>query len=77
MELPADFTLFLTPIAITGPLRTLMLIPLALTIAVVYKTIHCRHLRDVPIASLVLCATIVIGMFAVGGGLLLVYELLA
>jgi len=69
--------LFSKPIPIDGSARLLMLIPLALTIALVYKTIRCRDLKDVPVAAGVLCVTIVLGMMAVGVALWVVYRLLA
>lgn len=69
--------LFLEPIAIHGSWRLVMLVPLALAIAIVYKTIRCREVRDVPAASAVLCVTLVLGMLAIGVALLLVFNLLA
>ncbi len=54
-----------------------LLLPLCLSISIVYKTLRCRHLRDVPLAALVLWITIVAGMYAVGIGLWLVYRLFA
>ena len=54
-----------------------MLLPLSLAVAIVYKTIHCRELRDVPIAASVLWVTIVLGMLAVGAVLYVVFFLLA
>ena len=70
-------TLFVDPISLVGWQRMLLLLPLCLAISVVYKTTKCDHVREVPLASLVLWVTIVIGMYAVGIGLQLVYSLLA
>lgn len=69
--------LFMEPIPIGGSMRLVMLLPLSLAVAIVYKTIHCRDLRDVPIASIVLWVTIVLGMLAVGGVLYVAFFLLA
>jgi hypothetical protein len=46
-----------------------MMLPLCLSIAVVYKTTRCERLRDVPIAAGILWVTILLGMAAVGVGL--------
>lgn len=67
----------LTPIRITGPQHMAMLIPLCLAISVVYKTVRCPNLRDVPMASLMLCITIVLSMYAVGVGVWLLFLVLA
>jgi hypothetical protein len=69
--------LFVRQIPIDGFWRLGMLAPLALSIAVVYKTIHCRNLREIPFASLILCISIIAGMLAIGVGLLIVFRLLA
>ena len=69
--------LFLEPIAIHGSWRLVMLVPLSLAIAVVYKTIRCREVRDIPAASAVLCLTMVFGMLAIGVALLVVFRLMA
>ncbi|MFQ5494261.1 MAG: hypothetical protein ACE5EX_02675 [Phycisphaerae bacterium] len=59
---------------LTGLERFLLMLPLCLSIAVVYKTTRCDRLRDVPRASLGLWLTIVLGMYAVGIGLWAVFE---
>ncbi len=56
--------------------RSLLLLPLCLSIAIVYKTTRCERLRDVPVAALVLWITIVVGMYAVGVGLYVTFKLL-
>ncbi len=68
--------LFTTPIELTGIQSFLLMLPLCLSIAIVYKTTRCRNLRDVPVAALVLWVTIVAGMYAVGFGLWLVFEIM-
>ncbi len=62
-------SIFVTPIFMTGPQHALLLLPLCLSIAVVYKTTRCAEVREIPVASLVLWVTIVLGMYAVGVGL--------
>ena len=69
--------LFVRPITISGIGRLGMLVPLALMISVVYKTIRCERLRAVPLASLSLCFMIVSGMLAIGLFLLVTFRLLA
>jgi len=69
--------LFENDIPIRGFMRLGLLAPLALSIAITYKTIHCQRLRDIPVASLTLCASILAGMMSIGVGLLLVFRLLA
>ncbi len=64
-------------IDIRGYMRLGLLAPLALSISIIYKTIHCRRIRDIPVASLVLCVSILAGMMSIGVGLLLIYKLMA
>ena len=45
--------------------------------AIVYKTTRCRNLREVPAAALVLWITIVIGMYAVGISLWVLFQVMA
>lgn len=68
---------FVRPIPITGIGRLLMLVPLALMVSIVYKTIRCERLRSVPLASVSLCFMIVTGMMLIGVFLLAAYHLLA
>jgi len=70
-------TLFVEPITITGIGRLLMLVPLALMVSIVYKTIRCQRLSAVPLASVKLCTMIVGGMMLIGGFLLVAFRLLA
>ena len=71
------YTLFIDPVSLVGWQRMALLLPLCLAVSVVYKTTKCEHVREVPLASAVLWATIVIGMYVVGVGLFLAYNLLA
>jgi hypothetical protein len=59
-------TLFIQPIEIRGIARIGMLLPLALSIAIVYKTIRCQQIKSIPLASLGLCAMIVSTMLLIG-----------
>ena len=61
--------LFVHPVTVAGWEQSVMLFPLCLAIALVYKSIKCERPRDVPLASLILWVTIVVGMYAVGVGL--------
>lgn len=58
--------MFIVGVPLSGMMRFMLMLPLCLSIAVVYKTTRCEHLRDVPVAALLLWVTIVTGMFAVG-----------
>ena len=60
---------------IGGITRQLLLLPLCLSIAVVYKTTRCENDRDIPMATLALWLTIVFGMYAVAVALWLVFSL--
>ena len=70
-------TLFVTGIELSGIQRFLLMPPLCLCIAIVYKTTRCESLRDVPFATFILWITIVIGMYAVGVGLWALYAIMA
>lgn len=70
-------TLFSTAVDLTSWQRILLILPLCLAVAVVYKTTRCERVSQIPRAALGLWLTIVIGMYTVGAGLLLVFSLLA
>ena len=61
--------LFTTAIELTGRQHLVLMLPLCLSIAIVYKTTRCDNLRDMPAAAGILWVTVIIGMFAVGTGL--------
>ena len=65
--------LFVTGIELNGMQRFLLMLPICLSIAVVYKATRCERLRDIPKASLVLWISIVAGMYSVGLGLWAIY----
>ena len=67
--------IFIKPFYPVGWQRIALLLPLCLTISVVYKTTRCERVREIPLASLVLWITIVVAMFLVGGALLLLHTL--
>ncbi len=73
---PLLAALFLEPVRVAGGMRLLLLLPLAASVSVVYKTIRCDDLSEVPLESLKLWATIVTGMLAVGVALLAGFRLL-
>ena len=56
--------------------RLLLILPLCLSIAIVYKTTRCENLREVPVAALALWGTIVVGMYAVGVGLWVFFRIM-
>ena len=66
--------LFTTPFELSGAERLLLMLPLCLSIAVVYKTIRLERLSDLPKAAMALWGTIVGGMCAVGLGLWLLFQ---
>lgn len=68
--------LFVTGIRLTSVQRMAMMLPLCLSVAIVYKTTRCDRLRDVPLAVLGLWITIVLGMYAVGFGLWAAFEIM-
>ncbi len=70
-------TLFLDPIPLSGLQRAALLLPICLSISVVYRTIKTPDLRDVLRTSLTLWVTIVIGMWVVAVTLWVVYLLFA
>ncbi len=65
---------FLTPVILTKTQQMLLLLPLCLCIAVVYKATKCESVREIALASLVSFVSIVVGMYAVGVSLLLLYQ---
>lgn len=67
--------LFVDPVQIGSGTRFALLLPLAASVSLVYKTIRVDSLRALPRAALVLWVTILLGMFAVGVGLLIVFRL--
>lgn len=70
-------TLFLQPIPLTGLQRAALLLPICLSISVVYRTLKTPDIRDIAKTTLVLWGTIVVGMWAVAFTLWVSYMLFA
>jgi hypothetical protein len=68
--------IFTTAIPLGGAQRLLLMLPLCLSVAVVYKTTRLQNLRELPVAVGLLWGTIVLGMCAVGAGLWLLFLLM-
>lgn len=68
--------IFTSGMILTGWQRMLLMLPLCLSIATVYKTLRTDNPKELPSAVIVLWATIVVGMGAVGVGLWLIFEVL-
>lgn len=68
--------LFTSAIELGTGVRLLLMLPLCLSIAVVYKTTRVDELREMPAAALGLWVTIVLGMCAVGVGLWAVFSVM-
>ncbi len=69
--------MFLASAIMTGGQHVFLLFPLCLSIAIVYKTTRCENLRDIPMAAIVLFGTIIVGMYAVGAGLWVLFKIMA
>jgi hypothetical protein len=52
-----------------------LLIPLCIAVSVVYKTIKCRHVRQIPREAAAITMWIILAMIGVAAGVLLVYKL--
>jgi len=68
-------TFMVTPVSLTGWQQMLLLLPLCLSVSIVYKTTKCAEPRQIPLATLASWLTIVVGMYAVGAALLVLYHL--
>ena len=66
-----------TPGPLSGLQRLLLLIPLCLSVSLVYKTTRCARLADIPLATLALWLTILGGMVGVGVLMWVAFLLLA
>ena len=69
-------SVFTTAVQVTGGQRFLLMLPLCLSVAIVYKTTRYESLREMPVSALVLWVTIVLGMYAVGFGLWALYSVM-
>lgn len=62
-------TLFHNPIVLSQDHLPWMMLPLCLSVAIVYKTIRVQHLRQLPFRILYLFALIAGGLVLLGAGL--------
>ena len=69
--------LFTTAIQLSGQQRLAMMLPLCLSIAIVYKTLRCEKTSQIFTASLILWCTIVVGMYGLGLGLWALFSVTA
>jgi len=69
-------SLFVTAIELTGNQRLVLMWPLCLAVAIVYKTTRTEALSSVPKTAVVLWATIIFGMYVVGIVLWAIFGLL-
>ena len=76
MTVPVLLALFTSAIQLNGGQRLILMLPLCLAIAIVYKTTRADDLREVPAAAAGLWVTIVLGMCAVGVGLWAVFSVM-
>jgi hypothetical protein len=67
---------WLAEMVLSGTHHILLILPLCLSVAIVYKTMRCENLRDIPAAAAILWGTIVVGMYAVGVGLWALFSLM-
>jgi hypothetical protein len=51
-----------------------LLIPLCIAVSVVYKTVKCRHVRQIPREAASITLWIILAMIGVAAGVLLVYK---
>ena len=63
------WTLFYNPMNLTFHGLLYLLVPLCLSVAVVYKTIRVKHLRRLPVAIAGLIGYMLVGLLALGAGL--------
>lgn len=55
----------------------LLALPLTIAVSIVYKTIKCREVRQIPREAAVIALWIMLSMVGVAGGVLLIYTVLA
>ena len=63
------WALFYNPMNLTFHGLLYLLVPLCLSVAVVYKTIRVKHLRRLPVAIAGLIGYMLVGLLALGAGL--------
>lgn len=67
---------FTTPMQLTGQQHLVLLAPLCIAISVVYKTLRCQDLREMPRAAFGQSVTVVLAMLGVGVAVWLLYLVL-
>lgn len=72
----ALLAIFTAAVPLGGAQRLLLMLPLCLSVAIVYKTTRLQNLRELPVAVGLLWGTIVLGMCGVGVGLWLLFFLM-
>lgn len=75
MSIPI-LALFSAPMELSSTMRLLLMLPLCLFIAIVYKTIRSERVEDIPRAAARLWITVLGGMCAVGVGLWVLFRLM-
>ncbi|MCB9867408.1 MAG: hypothetical protein H6816_12350 [Phycisphaerales bacterium] len=68
--------IFTTPVPLTGVQHLLLLAPLCVAISIVYKTLRCEDMSDVPRAALGQSVTVILAMVGVGVAVWLLYLLM-
>lgn len=68
--------LFTSAMNLGGSARLLLMLPLCLSVAVVYKTIRVERVEDIASAAVQLWLTVLGGMCAVGVGLWVLFQLM-
>lgn len=68
--------LFTVPLDLSGLGRLLLMLPLCLFVAIVYKAIRTERVEDIPKAAFQLWLTVLGGMCAVGFSLWALFELM-
>ncbi|MCE5278039.1 MAG: hypothetical protein ABFD92_05730 [Planctomycetaceae bacterium] len=61
--------LFYNPVDLPWGLHVWLMLPLCLAVAIIYKTIRVKHLRQLPLAVVGLVCYIVLGLAALGAAL--------
>ena len=67
-------TFILHPMTLARWQQLILLLPLCLCVSLVYKTIKCSDIHEIPIATLKNWVTVVIDMYVVGAALFVLYE---
>ena len=68
---------FTTGIELSRFPRFLLMVPLCLSVAVIYKSTRLENMGEVPASAAILWITIVLGMVAVGVGLWVLFSVMA